>query len=346
MFGRHRRIIGLLAIAVVAVLVATSLAAWQPWSRPSRPSATEAGIASATPSPAATTTLVTPAQSPSAASTRTPTAEPTSGLPSVLIGAGDICVTYNLAGAKATAAILGANPDAAIFTAGDNSNQSGSAADYRDCVARAWGVYKDRTHPVPGNHDYITGGAAPYYAFYGTRAGPAGKGYYSYDLANDWHVIGLNAQCGYVRCGKGSAQEQWLKADLAASAGKHIIAIWHQPEFSSGGHGNTTTYITWWRDLYAAHAEIVINGHDHDYERFARQSPDGKADSNGIREFVVGTGGASWRPTVTVRANSEMRHFGTYGVLKLTLLRDSYSWQFIPVAGGTFSDSGETATHS
>lgn len=278
--------------------------------------------------------------------TPTPTQPPTFGDP-VLIGAGDICVTSSIANAYATAAILGANPNAVVFTAGDNSNESGTSAEYSDCFAKTWGVYKDRTHPVPGNHDYATSGAAPYYAFYGVAAGAASKGYYSYDLASDWHVVSLNAMCAEVGgCGAGSPEEMWLKGDLAANTGKHIIAIWHQPSFSSGGaNGNNTAYRAWWDDLYAAHADLVINGHDHDYERFALQSPAAAADPNGIREFVVGTGGASQIPMGTIRANSQVRSTGTYGVLKLTLHAHSYDWQFIPVAGRTFSDSGTQATH-
>jgi hypothetical protein len=273
---------------------------------------------------------------------------PSAGGDPVLIGAGDICITSGIANAQATAAILGANPSAAIFTAGDNSNESGTSAQYSDCFAKTWGVYKDRTRPVPGNHDYVTSGAAPYYAFYGTAAGSASKGYYSYDLANDWHVISLNAMCPEVGgCGAGSPQETFLHNDLAANAGKHIIAIWHQPSFSSGGaNGNNTAYRAWWDDLYAAHADLVINGHDHDYERFALQSPAAAADPNGIREFVVGTGGASQIPMGTIRANSQVRSAGTFGVLKLTIHAHSYDWQFIPVAGKTFTDSGTQATHS
>jgi hypothetical protein len=209
-------------------------------------------------------------------------------------------------------------------------------------------VYKDRTHPVAGNHDYMTTGAVPYYDFYGAAAGPAGKGYYSYDLANDWHVISLNSQCGEIGgCGVGSPEETFLKNDLAANAGKHIIAVWHIPSFSSGGaHGDNTGYRAWWDDLYAAHADLVLNGHDHDYERFDLQSPAAVADPNGIREFVVGTGGASHRTDGTIRANSQVRNDNTYGVLKLTLHAHSYDWQFVPVAGGTFTDSGTQATHS
>ena len=271
---------------------------------------------------------------------------PAAGSP-VLIGAGDICVTGSIANAQATAALVVARPADVVFTAGDNSNESGSADQYEGCVDRSWGVFKSRIHPVPGNHDYMTAGASPYYLYFGAAAGPAGKGYYSYDLANNWHVVALNAICSEVGgCGAGSPQESFLRADLAAHAGKHVVAIWHIPAFSSGSeHGDNSTYAVWWQDLYAAHAEIVLNGHDHDYERFTLQSPAGKADLNGIREFVVGTGGAAQRDFGTIRANSKVRNCGTFGVLELTLGAHSYSWRFIPVLGSAFTDSGVQATH-
>ena len=309
-------------------------------SQTSTPSGTPVETPPATPSPTAM-----PSPTPT-----TPVATPTppAGGSPVLIGAGDICITSSIANANATAAIITANPGAVVFTAGDNSNESGTSTQYANCVAKSWGVFKSRIHPVPGNHDYMTTGAAPYYAYFGAAAGTAGKGYYSYNLANNWHVISLNALCSESGgCGAGSPEETFLKSDLAANAGKHIIAIWHIPSFSSGGaHGNNGSYLAWWNDLYAAHADIVLDGHDHDYERFALQAPTGAADSNGIREFVVGTGGAGQRPFGTLRANSQVRSTGTFGVLKLTLGLSSYSWQFIPVAGKTFTDSGTQATHS
>ena len=284
---------------------------------------------------------------PAMAATSAAVVPPAAGSP-VLIGAGDICVTSVIANARATAAILAANPKAVVFTAGDNSNETGTASQYANCYAKTWGAFKTRTHPVPGNHDYMTTGAKPYYAYFGALAGTAGKGWYSYDLANNWHVIALNAICSQVGgCGPGSPEETFLRTNLAANKGKHIIAIWHIPAFSSGGaHGNNGSYVTWWNDLYAAHADIVIDGHDHDYERFALQSPTGVATSAGIREFVVGTGGAGQRAWGTVRANSQARSTGTFGVLKLTLGLHSYSWQFVHVAGKTFTDSGTQATHS
>ena len=264
----------------------------------------------------------------------------------MLIGAGDICTAAGIANARLTAALLQAEPAARVFTLGDNSNQEGTAAQYRDCYGPTWGAVKDRTSPVIGNHDQYTAHGAAYYAYFGAAAGPARKGYYSYDLDFGWHVIVLNAICGEVGgCGSGSPQTKWLRADLASNPGKHIVAMWHVPRFSSGGHGSTDVYRLWWEELYAARAEIVLSGHDHDYERFARQSPAGDADAAGIRQFVVGTGGASHFPFLLIRANSEVRNWTTFGVLKLTLRAQSYSWQFIPVPGGKFTDSGETRTH-
>ena len=287
-----------------------------------------------------------------ATGTATPTAKPSATPPSIgdpiLIGAGDICVTSVIKNAQATAALITARPNDIVFTLGDNSNESGTAAQYANCYATTWGAFLNRTRATVGNHDYMTSGAAPYYSYFGAAAGPAGKGYYSYSLANNWHVIVLNAMCSSVGgCGVGSAQETFLRNDLAANAGKHVIAMWHIPSFSSGGtHGNNSNYAAWWQDLYAAHADLVLDGHDHDYERFALQSPSAQADPAGIREFVVGTGGAGQRPMGTIRANSQVRSTGTFGVLELTLGAHSYSWQFIPVAGQTFTDSGMQATHS
>ena len=310
------------------------------------PSGTPVETPPATPTPLATPS---PTAMPSATPT-TPVATPTppAGGSPVLIGAGDICVTSVIKNAQATAALITARPNDIVFTLGDNSNESGTAAQYANCYATTWGAFLNRTRATVGNHDYMTSGAAPYYSYFGAAAGPAGKGYYSYSLANNWHVIVLNAMCSSVGgCGVGSAQETFLRNDLAANAAKHVIAMWHIPSFSSGGtHGNNSNYAAWWQDLYAAHADLVLDGHDHDYERFALQSPSAQADLNGIREFVVGTGGAGQRPMGTIRANSQVRSTGTFGVLELTLGAHSYSWQFIPVAGQTFTDSGMQATHS
>ncbi len=191
-----------------------------------------------------------------------------------------------------------------------------------------------------------TSGASGYYGYYGPAAGDPKQGYYSYDLGA-WHIVVLNGNCSPVGgCGAGSPQEKWLRADLAASPAKCTLAYWHQPRFSSGEHGSTSTYKPFWQALYDLGADVVVNGHDHDYERFAPQDPSGVADaSKGIRAFVVGTGGAGQRAFSTIRANSEVRNTGTFGVLRLTLRPASYDWEFLPVAGKTFTDKGTTACH-
>jgi hypothetical protein len=256
-------------------------------------------------------------------------------------------VTSVIGNAGATAKLIEARPTAEVFTLGDNSNESGTASQYTGCYAKTWGAFLNRTRATVGNHDCMTGaGCGPYYAYFGAAAGPAAKGYYSYDLANNWHVIVLNSQGTEVGgTGAGSPQETWLRADLAANAGKHIIAMWHIPVFTSGLLSRSA-YDVWWQDLYAAHADLILDGHDHLYERFALQSPGGKADASGIREFIVGTGGASPQSFGTTAANSQVRNAGTFGVLQLTLHAHSYDWQFIPIAGSSFTDSGTQATHS
>ncbi len=283
-----------------------------------------------------------PTPSPSPTTTPTPTPAPSSA-GEVLVGAGDIAscgLTGDTATAKLVSAIAGT-----VFTAGDNAYESGSAAEFRDCYDPTWGSFRDRTYPVPGNHEYVTPGATGYFDYFGARAGPSGTGWYAYDVGT-WRIYALNANCGVVGCGAGSEQEQWLRADLASSPRACVLAIWHQPRFSSGQHGNDASVAAFWDDLYAAGADVVINGHDHDYERFAPQTPGGAADpAMGIREFVVGTGGASLRSFATIRANSQVRNSDTHGIIKLTLGTASYTWQFIPAGSSTFKDSGSGTCH-
>ncbi len=267
---------------------------------------------------------------------------PVAAVDHVLVGAGDIsdCGT---AQDEETATLLDGMPGT-IATFGDNAYPTGSAADFGDCYDPTWGRHKPRTRPSVGNHEYETSGASGYYGYFGTAAGPAGKGWYSYNLGR-WHVIALNSNCSLVGCGPDSAQVKWLRADLAAHAGDHVIAYWHHPHFSSGVHGTNNHVQAFWDALYAAGADVVLNGHDHDYERFAPQTPSGRADpAHGIREFVVGTGGRELRTRHSDAANSEV-FSSTFGVLKLTLHPDSYDWQFIPIAGESFTDSGSDTPH-
>jgi acid phosphatase type 7 len=265
----------------------------------------------------------------------------------VLLAAGDIANCKMIAGAEATAKIIEANPGT-VAAIGDLALENGSAADFADCYAKTWGAFKARTRPVPGNHEFHSGGATPYFRYFGAAAGDPSKGYYSYELGA-WHIVALNGECKDLGgCQAGSPEERWLRDDLKTHPAACTLAYWHEPLFSSGAkHGDDPDYRDFWRDLYAANATIVLNGHDHDYERFAPQTPDGQADPRrGIREFVVGTGGNHERAfALTPQRNSQVRITGTFGVLKLTLHSHSYDWQFIPQAGKTFRDSGTAECH-
>ena len=264
----------------------------------------------------------------------------------VLVGAGDIA-SCSSSGDEATAALLD-GISGTVFTTGDNVYETGTASEFANCYAPSWGRHKARTRPSAGNHEYETAGASGYFGYFGAAAGDPLKGYYSYDLGT-WHVVVLNSNCAEVGgCDTTSAQGQWLQGDLAAhSNAACTLAYFHHPLFSSGSdNGNDPEMRPIWDSLYAAGAEMVLNGHDHDYERFAPQTPQGAADpAQGIREFVVGTGGRSHRPFGAVQPNSEVRNADTYGVLKLTLHPGSYEWQFVPEAGKTFTDSGTGECH-
>jgi 3',5'-cyclic AMP phosphodiesterase CpdA len=262
----------------------------------------------------------------------------------ILVGAGDIasCGGHN---DDATAAVV-ARQGGVVFTAGDNVYDVGSYQEFLDCYAPSWGRFKDRTSPAPGNHDYDTPGGAGYYRYFGARAGTAGKGWYAYNRAT-WRIYVLNSNCSAVGgCSMGSPQQRWLAADLAAHPHRCVLAYWHHPRFSSGKHGNNLDVQGFWITLYRAGAELVVNGHDHDYERFAKQNYYGqRRPYHGIREFVVGTGGAGLRPFPSLLANSVVSRADTFGVLKLVLRPGKYSWQFLPAAGGTFTDSGRGVCH-
>ena len=258
----------------------------------------------------------------------------------VLVGAGDIAGCSS-SGDEATAALLDSIPGT-VFTAGDNAYDDGTATNFATCYEPSWGRHKARTRPSPGNHDYHTSGASGYYNYYGAAAGDSGVGYYSYDLG-DWHIISLNSN---VSMSAGSPQEQWLRADLAANTKTCTLAYWHHPRFSSGTHGSSTKSQPVWQALYDYNADLIISGHDHNYQRFAPQTPDGVADpARGIRQFLVGTGGISHYVFSTPIANTEAYNTDTWGVLKLTLYAASYTWEFVPVAGMTYPHSGSGVCH-
>ncbi len=265
-----------------------------------------------------------------------------------LVGAGDIAECGD-ATDDSTAALLG-RIGGTIFTAGDNAYPDGYYLDYANCWAPSWGRYQAVVHPAAGNHEYhdsITSGAADYYRYFfrehGTVVGDSGRYYYSYDLGA-WHVVVLNT---FIDMSAGSSQEQWLRADLAASTKQCTLAYMHYARFSSGSvHGSYSEVQPLWQALYDYGAEIAIAGHDHEYERFAPQTPDGHLDTvRGIRAFVVGTGGGGLYSFGTPLPNSQVRNSSTWGVLKLTLADGSYSWEFVPITGQTFTDSGSGTCH-
>jgi hypothetical protein len=229
---------------------------------------------------------------------------------------------------------------------GDLAYPNGTAEDFK-CYDKTWGRVKDRTRPAAGNHEFHSAGASYYFEYFGSAAGDPKTGYYSYDLGS-WHIVVLNSECEEVGgCEADSPQEKWLRADLAAHPAGCMLAYFHKPRFSSGlNHGNDPEVGAFWQALYDANAELILNGHDHDYERFAPQDPNGKADpKRGIREFVVGTGGKNLRKFGTNKSNSEVRNNNSFGVLKLTLKATGYDWKFIPETGKTFADSGSGSCH-
>jgi len=263
----------------------------------------------------------------------------------ILVGAGDIADCTNLAGAEATARLLETIPGT-VMAVGDLAYPDGTKENF-ECYDRTWGRFKSRTRPSVGNHEFHSQGATYYFSYFGEAAGDPKTGYYSYELGS-WHIIVLNSECLQVGgCNVNSAEEKWLRADLAAHPVACTLAYFHKPLFSSGGaHGDDLEIVPLWQALYDANADVVVGGHDHDYERFAPQTPLAKPDpARGIREFVVGTGGKSHRPFAPPHANSEVRNTDTFGVLKLTLRSGAYDWQFIPEAGKTFTDSGTGSCH-
>jgi len=263
----------------------------------------------------------------------------------VLVGAGDIADCRDLAGAEATAKLLEQIPGT-VMAVGDLAYPDGTKENF-ECYDKTWGRVKSRTRPAPGNHEFHSAGAAYYFSYFGSAAGDPKQGYYSYEVGS-WHIVVLNSECEAIGgCNAGSQQEKWLRADLAAHPVACTLAYFHKPLFSSGGaHGDDLEIKPLWQALYDANADVVVSGHDHDYERFAPQTPDAAADpKRGIREFVAGTGGKNHRPFTAPHANSEVRDATAFGVLKLTLRSGAYDWQFIPEAGKTFTDSGSGLCH-
>ena len=308
------------------------------------------------------------------------TAEQTVGqtAPVTLVGAGDIADCSNT-NDEATAALL-ANIPGTVFTLGDNAYPSGTRAQFANCYDNYrlsnhsaydpsrpawWGQYKNRTMPTLGNHEYFNSSdpsskSKPYFDYFSAQNGflqPAapvpspgltlGKGYYSYDRGS-WHIVALNSNCEYVSCGSKSIQARWLRNNLANTTNKQCtLAYFHHPLYASGTGSDTPEVKPLWRILYNNHADVILSGHAHRYERFRPINPDGQPDSvNGIRQFIVGTGGPPGAgQSGADDPNVQVKNIGTPGVIKLSLATGSYSWKFVPIAGQTFTDSGSESCH-
>jgi 3',5'-cyclic AMP phosphodiesterase CpdA len=246
--------------------------------------------------------------------------------------------------AATVAAGLAADPGSVVLTLGDHTYPRGTAQEFRDCYAPTWGRFKDRTWPTPGNHEYYTPRAAPYFAYFGERAG---RGWYSIELGS-WHVVSLDSNLAPA---EHAAQLAWLRADLASHPARCTLAFWHHPLYSSGGHGSIPKMRDAWELLQQAGAELVLSGHDHDYERFAPQDAHGRLDrAHGMRQFVVGTGGAYPTPFLLTVANSELRDASRTGVLRLRLRDGGYDWEFVESArvttlGVAAPDRGTESCH-
>ncbi len=265
--------------------------------------------------------------------------------PVTVLAVGDIAQCRGqapaLADAARTAALIDAQgSDLPVLLLGDLAYDRGLASEYAGCYEPLYGRFKPRSLPAPGNHDWGVAGAAAYFDYFGSRAGPDRRGYYSLELGS-WHIVSLDSN---IDMGPGSAQEAWLRADLAAHRGQPCtLAFWHHPRFSSSDvHGDDPRSAAIWQALYESGADVVLAGHDHTYERFAPQNPSGAADAaRGLREFVVGTGGAALYGFGPPRPNSEVRGQGAFGVLKLVLDDGRYEWEFLPAAGSSFTDRGQ-----
>jgi hypothetical protein len=284
--------------------------------------------------------------------TERPPSPPEAADSPVVVAAGNIARCDDVDD-EATARVLGnivlTNFRSTVLALGDNAYHQGTAESFEECYDPTWGQFKERTRPVPGNHEYYTQGAEGYFDYFGGAAGDPDEGYYSYDLG-EWHLVALNSNCGEgeIRCSSFSAQVQWLEEDLAANDDKRCtLAYFHHPLFTSGKYRPGFPEVRpLWEALYEAGVDVVLSAHEHNYQRFAPQAPDGEADpERGIREFVVGTGGRSHYPILDPLPNSEVHNDETYGVLKLTLHPKSYEWRFLPATGGEFTDSGSARCH-
>lgn len=263
----------------------------------------------------------------------------------VAVIAGDIASSSNRD--PATAALIDDINPQLVMTAGDNAYDAGTLTEYQNYYGPDWGRFKAKTRPVPGNHEYLTAGASGYFDYFngpGVATGPAGtrgQGYYSFDIG-DWHFVALNTE---IAKGVGSAQHTWLLHDLSANTRPCTMAYWHKPRWSHGNYNDDGSQSALYQALYDANAEIIVTGHDHSYQRYQPMNPAGQLDVNrGIRQWVVGTGGRSLS-TLTADSRREAGSGNTWGVLKLTFKAGSYDFQFVPIAGSTYTDSGSGTCH-
>jgi hypothetical protein len=272
-----------------------------------------------------------------------------------LFAAGDIAQCgkqpASRSGAARTADLLGsgiaANPGAVVVALGDTTYPSGTPAEFTDCYGPTWGRFKDRTLPAPGNHEYRTPGASGYFGYFGTLAGPDQRGYYSRTVGS-WHVVSLNSN---LRPPASDAQIAWLRDDLAVLRRDHptgcVLAFWHHPFYSSGGHGNNPHMRGIWQALLDAHADVVLSGHDHGYERFGPQDAGANRDANaGLRQFVIGNGGAELSPFTATKPHSEAQDNSSHGVMRMRLKPNGYEWAFLSVEGGAPRDVGHATCNA
>lgn len=308
---------------------------------------------------------------PSTQPTATPTIIPPQPGDPIVVAAGDIAcdpASSNFNGGagtssgcrmQSTANLVTAQNPSAVLALGDIQYYCGSYSAFMQSYDLSWGKFKNITYPAVGNHEYLTsGGSAPstgcttanadaagYFTYFGAAAGQQGKGYYSVNVGA-WRLIALNTNCSSAGgCGSTSPQYQWLENELKTNSNQCIMAYYHIPLFSSGGRASQNSK-SLFKLLYDYNADLVLTGHDHTYERFAPQTPDGvRDDARGIRSFVVGTGGSNHTSLASTFPNSEVRNADTYGILKLTLHASSYDWEFVPETGKTFTDKGTTLCH-
>ena len=351
-----------LAHMMLGLAVITAAFAWVA-AKPAPSAEGEERVRRSSPSAAPSPTVAGSSTSPSSSTTPSPTSSPSPSPeptpePVSVAAAGDIACApghefFNHGRGTATwcraadtrAVIRALDPDV-VLPLGDTQYDSGRLSEYYGSYDLSWGKLLRRTRPAIGNHEYYaSSNARGYFSYFGDRAGELGKGWYAYDLGA-WHVVALNSNCQLLPCVKGSEQHTWLRDELAANPASCTLAYFHHPRFSSGPHGDDPSVTPLWQLLYRAGVEVILVGHDHIYERFAPLTPLGEVDQeHGIRQFIVGTGGAQLYPITEVRTHSRARNTESFGALELRMREASYRWRFVPVDQGGFRDRGSARCH-